>query len=195
MQAGPRAAAKQASLAAAVGAGVWLLRRSRAATASASSDEPALAHAPRVQAHANLTRLVHEMARLDQPARLAELARLLEEALARSAEAAQRAAGKEAGAETGASASASASATASAAASPSASASSSSARRAASVHLVLADVRACAEALLREAKRSRDDDVAIACVDVAEETMPALEAVLDALLHNALLDAQEAAAR
>ena len=53
---------------------------------------------------------------------------------------------------------------------------------------------ATADALLREAKRSREDGVATVRRR-GGETLPALEAVLDALLHNALLDAQEAAAR
>lgn len=154
---------KNASLLAATGAGVWLLRRRRHAASAQGADHPALQAADHVRRHANLTAHVGALAQLDQPLLLAKVVRLLDDLLRRSRQVEDE--GKAASTAT-------------------------KARQVQSVHDLTMDVRAVLHDLLREAKRSRADAVATACVDVAQETMPAIDGILDAILHNVLLDAQ-----
>ena len=52
----------------------------------------------------------------------------------------------------------------------------------------ICEINKYAQCMLREARSCRDDAVVAACVDIAGEALPALDATLDALLHNYILD-------
>ena len=47
-----------------------------------------------------------------------------------------------------------------------------------------------AEMLTDDAKRSRDPRVDMACVDCVQEDLPAMAAIFESILHNAMLDCQ-----
>lgn len=46
------------------------------------------------------------------------------------------------------------------------------------------------EEIISAAKKNRDPQVGIACVDYVQEELPALTSIFESILHNAMLDAQ-----
>ena len=147
---------KQASVLVAAGAGVYLLRRH--GQKASHADHPSLSNAEHVQRHANLSRLVVEMTRLQQPALLARLVALLDDLASRADDYTGDAQHR--------------------------------LKQASSMNALIIDARQRVDDILRAAKKSRDDSVAIACVDVDRDVLPAFEGIFDAMLHNAMLDAQ-----
>jgi hypothetical protein len=163
-----REACKQASLLAVVTAGTWMLKHRRADASDAAALRPGdedLSDLSHVLRHPNLLHNLRLLGRLECSEERRELARVLDDVLGRASYLSSSAA---------------------------ALGSRKAAEHAASINAAIADARDALDRLIAAAKRSRDAEVMTACVDCVEEVVPAVDGVLESVLHNALLDVHDA---
>ena len=52
----------------------------------------------------------------------------------------------------------------------------------------ICEINSHARAMVQRARRSRQEAVVAACIEITSEDLPALDATLDAILHNYILD-------